>query len=225
MATHLTPVDAPAPRWQRRKDARPSEILAAALETFVEHGFAATKLEDVAKRAGVTKGTLYIYFENKEALFKAVVRESVVPILDTAEQMAGDPAADPDLLLRRLVTDWWEAMGPSGLGGLPKLVMSEAANFPELAQFWYDEVVRRGRQTFALVLRRGIEQGVFRPVDVDLAVRMILAPVLMAAIWKHSFFACEKEAFPVEQFLAHSIDIFLRGVAQPRSGGGEARGA
>ena len=218
-------VEAAAPRWQRRKDARPSEILAAALETFVEHGYAATRLEEVARRAGVTKGTLYIYFESKDALFKAVVRENVVPILATAEQMAEDPSTDPEDLLRRLVTDWWGAMGPSGLGGLPKLVMSEAANFPELAQFWYDEVVRRGRQTFARVLRRGMAQGRFRSLDVDLAVRMILAPVLMAAIWQHSFHACEKEAFPVEDYLATSIDIFLRGVAAPPAGGPEARHA
>jgi len=220
-----TPVTTPAPRWQRRKDARPSEILAAALQTFVEHGYAATKLEDVAKRAGVTKGTLYIYFESKEALFKAVVRENVMPILATAEQVAEDPSTDPDALLRRLVTQWWQAMGPSELGGLPKLVMSEAANFPELAQFWYDEVVQRGRQTFARVLRRGIEEGAFRPLDVDLAVRMILAPVLIAAIWKHSFRACEKEAFPVERYLASSVDIFLRGVVAKPAIASEVRDA
>jgi AcrR family transcriptional regulator len=224
MALHQTGAEAPAPRWQRRKNARPSEILAAALETFVEHGYAATKLEDVAKRAGVTKGTLYIYFEGKEALFKAVVRESIVPILATAERMARDSSAEPEWLLRQLVKDWWEAMGPSGLGGLPKLVMSEATNFPELAQFWYDEVVRRGRQVFALVLRRGMELGRFRNVDVDLAVRMILAPVLMAAIWKHSFVACEQETFSVEAYLAASIDIFLRGVTVTR-GAPEARDA
>jgi len=222
MEDHRSPVETPAPRWQRRKDARPSEILAAAMETFVEHGYAATKLEDVAKRAGVTKGTLYIYFESKEALFKAVVRESVVPILATAEELAEDEAADPEVLLRQLVDHWWLAMGPSGLGGLPKLVMSEAANFPELAQFWYDEVVKRGRTIFAQVLRRGVERGVFRTVDIDLAVRMILAPVLMAAIWKHSFLACEREAFPVEHYLATSVDIFLRGVAVPPAVGREA---
>ena len=218
MGLDRTPVEAPAPRWQRRKDARPTEILAAALETFAEHGYAATKLEDVARRAGVTKGTLYIYFESKEALFKAEVRENVVPILATAEQLAEDPLAEPEAVLRRLVGDWWAAMGPSQLGGLPKLVMSEAANFPELAQFWYDEVVQRGRQTFARVLRRGIEAGAFRPVNVDLAVRMILAPVLMAAIWKHSFHACEKEAFPVDQYLSTSIDIFLGGICASRAG-------
>jgi AcrR family transcriptional regulator len=224
MAVREIDAEAPAPRWQRRKDARPSEILAAAMEAFVEHGYAATKLEDVARRAGVTKGTLYIYFEGKEALFKAVVRESIVPILTTAEQLAQDPSADPELLLRQLVSHWWQAMGPSGLGGLPKLVMSEATNFPELAQFWYDEVVRRGRQIFAQVVRRGMEQGRFRNVDVDLAVRMILAPVLMAAIWKHSFLACEKDTFAVEAFLATSIDIFLRGVAAT-PGAPEARDA
>jgi len=225
MGLHDSPAESPAPRWQRRKDARPSEILAAAMETFVEHGFAATKLEDVAKRAGVTKGTLYIYFESKEALFKAVVQENLVPILATAETLAGDEAADPEQVLRQLVSDWWQAMGPSGLGGLPKLVMSEASNFPELAQFWYDEVVQRGRRIFAQVLRRGIAQGVFRSVDVDLTVRMILAPVLMAAIWKHSFHACEKEAFPIAEYLDTSIDIFLRGVAVSPAGSTEVRDA
>jgi len=209
------PATTPAPRWQRRKDARPSEILAAALETFVEHGYAATRLEEVARRAGVTKGTLYIYFESKEALFKEVVRANVVPMLTTAEQLAADRSASPEALLHQLVTAWWCAMGPSGLGGLPKLVMSEAANFPELAQFWYGEVVQRGRRVFAQVIERGVEAGAFRPVDVDLAVRLILAPVLMASIWKHSFHACERESFAVEPFLGTSVDIFLRGITVP----------
>ncbi len=201
------------PRWQRRKEERPHEILSAALDEFVEHGYAATKLEDVAKRAGITKGTLYLYFESKDALFKAVVRETVVPILASAEALLDDRAAGADALLRRLVLEWWRALSASNLAGLPKLVMSEASNFPELAQFWFDEVVQRGREVFAEVLRRGVDEGAFRAVEVDHAVRMILAPVLMAAIWKHSFLACEREGFPVEQYLATSIDIYLRGIA------------
>ena len=213
MASRADLPENPPPRWQRRKEARPSEILAAALDKFVEHGYAATKLEDVARRAGVTKGTLYLYFESKEALFKAVVRETVVPLLASAEQMVDDHAGGPDLLLKRLVLQWWETLSVNRLAGITKLVVSEAENFPELAKFWFDEVVQRGRKIFAQVLRRGIDDGVFRNVDVEHAVRMILAPVLMAAIWKHSFQACEKEGFPVERYLETSMDICLRGLA------------
>jgi AcrR family transcriptional regulator len=208
----------PSPRWQRRKDARPSEILAGALEEFVEHGYAATKLEDVARRAGVTKGTLYLYFEGKEALFKAVVRETIVPLLASAERMVDDHTGEPAQLLHRLVLQWWESLSAARLAGIPKLVMSEASNFPELAQFWFDEVVLRGRQIFAEVLRRGIDGGAFRTMDVDQAVRTILAPVLMAALWKHSFQACEKESFPVGPYLETSIDIYLRGIAASPAG-------
>jgi AcrR family transcriptional regulator len=225
MGTHEMHADGSGPRWQRRKEERPSEILAAAVETFVEHGYAATRLDEVARRAGVTKGTLYIYFAGKEALFKAVVRENIVPILVSAEQIVGDEGAAPDRLLRQLVTNWWEGMNAAHLAGIPKLVMSESANFPELAQIWFDEVVVRGRQVFAQVLRRGIARGVFRPMDVDLAVRAILAPVLMAAIWKHSLVACEKDGFPVEAYLRTSMDILLRGLAVPAPEGGEAHDA
>jgi AcrR family transcriptional regulator len=223
MALHTEhPPAGPPPRWQRRKDARPSEILAAALAEFVEHGYAATKLENVARRAGVTKGTLYLYFESKDALFKAVVRETIVPLLATAEQMVDDHTGGPEQLLRRLVLQWWGSLSTTTLAGIPKLVMSESANFPELAQFWFDEVVQRGRQIFAQVVRRGIDSGAFRRVDVDQAVRMILAPVLMAAIWKHSFQACESEGFPVEPYLETSIDIYLRGIAASPAGEADA---
>jgi len=225
MGLHHAQGDGAPPRWQRRKEERPSEILAAALETFVEHGYAATKLEEVARRAGVTKGTLYIYFESKEALFKAVVRENILPILVTAEQIGGNEAAPPARLLRELVRNWWEGMNGSRLAGLPKLVMSEASNFPELAQFWFDEVVVRGRQVFAQVLRRGMERGDFRPMDVDFAVRLILSPILMSAIWSHSFMACEKRAFAVEPYLETTMDIFLRGVAAEAPADAGARDA
>ena len=212
------------PRWQRRKDARPTEILAAALAEFVEHGYAATKLEDVARRAGITKGTLYLYFESKEALFKAVVRETIVPLLTAAERMVDDHAGSPEELLRRLVLQWWESLDAAQLAGIPKLVMSEASNFPELAQFWFNEVVQRGRRIFAGVLRRGIDGGTFREVDLDLAVRAIQAPVLMAAIWKHSFEPCERELFEVQPYLEASIDIYLRGITAPVQDGGPSRG-
>ncbi len=222
MVAHPPRAEGPPPRWQRRKEERPSEILAAALEEFVEHGYAATKLEDVARRAGITKGTLYLYFESKDALFKAVVQETVVPLLASAERLVSDHEGGPELLLRRLVLQWWETLSGTRLAGITKLVISEAANFPELAQFWFDEVVQRGRKIFADVLWRGIKDGVFREMDVEDAVRMILAPVLMAGIWKHSFLACEKEGFPVERYLETSVEIYLRGIAAEPAGARDA---
>ena len=98
----------PKPRWERRKDARPQELLAAALEQFVERGYAATRLEDVAKRAGVSKGTLYLYFTNKEELFKAVVRENIVQAIGEAEQDAAVFEGHSGELLRTILMAWWD---------------------------------------------------------------------------------------------------------------------
>src|SRR5580700_10894247 len=129
-----TSLAVPSTRWRRRKDARPGEIVAASLACFAERGFAATRLEDVARRAGVTKGTLYLYFPNKEELFEAVVRQALVPNIERGEALldeAGEPAA---LLLERLMRSWAElALSPAG--AIPKIIISEAGNFPELARF------------------------------------------------------------------------------------------
>ncbi len=148
-------------RWRRRKEARPKEILAAALALFAERGFAATRLDDVALRAGVTKGTLYLYFPNKEELFEAVVRQALVPNLERGEALldeADEPAA---LLLERLMRSWAElALSPAG--AIPKIIISEAGNFPELARFYREEVVDRGIGLMRRVLRLGVERGEFR---------------------------------------------------------------
>ena len=159
-----------APRWQRRKEARPAEIVAAALDVFVERGFAATKLEEVARRAGVTKGTVYLYFESKDALFKAVVRETIVPIFARGEQMVAEHQGSTADLFGELVRKWWELIGETSLSGIPKLMMAEAGNFPVLARFYYDEVISRGHRLMASVLERGIKSGEFRKLDVTVAV-------------------------------------------------------
>src|SRR5213596_3513319 len=109
----------PKPRWKRRKDARPGEIVAAALDVFVERGFAATKLADVARRAGVTKGTIYLYFENKEALFKAVVRETIVPVIAKGEALVQAFTGSARDLFEKLVRDYWRLVGETNLAGVP----------------------------------------------------------------------------------------------------------
>src|SRR5881397_2295928 len=129
------------PRWHRRKDARPGEIVAAALDVFVEHGFAAAKLSDVARRAGVTKGTVYLYFDSKEALFKAVVRETIVPVIAQGEALARAFTGSARELMEQLVREYCRLVGETAVAGVPKLMMAEAATFPELTRFYYEEVV------------------------------------------------------------------------------------
>ena len=212
-----------APRWQRRPDERPSEILRAALDSFVENGFAATRLEDVATRAGVAKGTLYLYFDSKEELFKAVVRENIVTSLERGEQLVESYQGSTPDLLGELLRGWWDTLHRSGLTGLPRLMMSEAANFPDLARYYFEEVVQRGRRLFARTLERGIERGEFRPMDVEYTVRVIMAPVVMALVWKHTMVKCQIDALDFDRHLQALIDMALHGVLRtPTEGPGRA---
>ena len=201
------------PRWQRRKEARPAEIVAAALQVFVERGYAATRLEEVARRAGVTKGTVYLYFDSKEALFKAVVRETIVPSIARFEDIAKAHTGTARDLFLELIYSWWQLIGESQVSGIPKLMLAEAVNFPELARFYYDEVVSRGHRLVASVLERGIASGEFRQVNVHAAVRLVIAPLLHAAHWRHSFALCMREPFDVPKYLESHADIFLNGIA------------
>ena len=153
------------PRFERRKDARPSELTAAALELFVEKGFAATRLEDVAARAGVSKGTLYLYFDSKEELFKAVIQSAVLPVLAQGEQIFENFTGTASDLLRELVKGWWRLFGGTALSGIPKLMISEAGNFPEIAQYYHDNVIVRGKRLFTRALELGVASGEFRPID------------------------------------------------------------
>ncbi|OEZ62082.1 TetR/AcrR family transcriptional regulator [Duganella sp. HH105] len=206
------------PRWERRKDARPQELLAAALDQFVERGYAATRLEDVAKRAGVSKGTLYLYFANKEELFKAVVRENIVHAIGEAEQDAAVFDGPSSVLLRTILMKWWNQICATQLAGITKLMLAEGNNFPELAQFYNEEVVARGNGLIASVVVRGIGRGEFRPVDPAVMTQVLVAPVLMLMMWTHSFMpTCEMPPIDPHAFMDTLIGVTLSGleVAQP----------
>lgn len=176
-----------APARHRRKEARPREILDAALNLFVKKGYAATRMDEVAAQAGVTKGTVYLYFESKEALFKAVIREGIVPVLAYGETLLAEHGGDPEQLLGCLLKGWWERIGSTPLGGIPKLVLAEAGNFPELARFYQEEVIARGRSLLRAALHKGVEAGVFRPLDDELACQLLMAPLIQLAAWQHAF--------------------------------------
>jgi AcrR family transcriptional regulator len=202
------------PRWQRRKNARPEEIVAAALEEFVERGFAATRLEDVARRAGVTKGTVYLYFDSKEALFKAVVRQTIVPVIAHGEAIAQAFTGSARELVEQLVREYWRLVGETALAGIPKLMISEAGTFPELTRFYYDEVVTRGHRLMGGVIERGIKNGEFRRVDVTIAAKLAMAPLMHAAAAMRSFARCMPEGFDVRKYLDTHIDLYLHGIAK-----------
>lgn len=200
------------PRWERRKDARPQELLAAALDLFVERGFATTRLEDVAKQAGVSKGTLYLYFANKEDLFKAVVRENILPTLGEAEQIIANYVGSSADLFRALMMNWWHRVGNSQVSGITKLMMAEARNFPELAQFYHEEVIMRSDAMIASVIQRGINRGEFCIENDIHTVRILVAPVLMLMLWKHSFDPGQIAPLAPEIYLERFIDICLHGI-------------
>jgi AcrR family transcriptional regulator len=200
------------PRWARRKDARPQELLSAALDLFVERGYLATRLDDVAKNAGVSKGTLYLYFTNKEDLFKAVVRENVVPVLGEAEEAIDRFEGDSATLFRDIMLGWWNRIGNTKLSGLTKLMMAESGNFPDVAKFYHDEVISRGNALIIRMLERGVKRGEFRPIDVKQAMNVIVAPMVMLMMWNHSFNSCRIEPIDPQNYLNCFIDLVLRGL-------------
>ncbi len=202
---------------ERRKDARPGELIEAALELFVEKGFAATRAEEVAKRAGVSKGTLFLYFSSKEELFKAVVRKNLSGQFTEWNAMFDCfPGTTPEML-KFCMHSWWERIGSTKASGITKLMMSEACNFPELAEFYKAEVIRPGNDLIQRLIQRGIDRGEFRPMDAQKAVYVVMAPLLFLALWTHSFGTLDKacEQLNPEDFLATQLDTLLQGLCVP----------
>ncbi len=208
-------VPALAPPRKRRKQARPGELTAAALDLFVEKGFAATRLEDVAARAGVSKGTLYLYFDSKEALFKAVIQEGILPALAELEARLASHTGSAFDLLHSLVESWWAQVGETRYSGIPKLMIAEARNFPEVAQFYYENVVTRGRRLFAAVLERGMASGEFRRMDVGTCVDVLIAPMLMLVVWRHSLAHCRYAEQEPRAYLAMHLAMLREGLCAP----------
>lgn len=203
------------PTRQRRKEARPAEMIEAALSLFAEKGFTATRLEDVAQRAGVSKAALYWYFDNKEALFRAVIETAVVPLLALGEATLAEFSQDPEALLRALLRGWWDHVGSTRLAGIPKLLLTEGSNFPELAAFHYQTVIVRWHQMVHQALHQGIRLGVFKPVDVETTTPALIAPLMMAALWRQSLPMCFSGIDP-NQYVNNTLDLLLAGLrAQP----------
>lgn len=206
-------VEVTAPRWRRRKEARPAEILEAALELFVQRGFAGARLEDIAHRANCTKGTVFLYYAGKAELFKAAVRHAMVPALEAAEHTIGDHHGSRRDLLAELLERRWTLMVETPLSGLTKLMYSEAAEFPDLARFYHEEVTVRSLGVFERVLAEGVARGEFRPLDPRIVASLALAPIMAVGMWRHSFGLTVPASVDFKALSETAIDQFLRGIA------------
>lgn len=207
---------APAPkptRRRRRKEARPGELINAAITLFTARGYAATRSADIAALAGVSKATLYLYFEDKASLFKAVITQGVVPIIDEAAALIDDFTGDSASLLRQLLTRWHARFSASPLAGMPKLMISEASNFPELTKYHEEVAYARARTLLGQVIDRGVARGEFRDLNRAAVVELLIAPLLMHFIWQHSMGANGCPVVEPVAYLNTHLDLILTGLA------------
>jgi AcrR family transcriptional regulator len=200
------------PKFQRRAEDRPREICAAALEVFAEKGFAAAKLDEIAKRAGVSKGTLYLYFEDKEQLFRAVVRDTVSPNIDALRQglTASDlPFAD---LIRQFLGRFATIAGQGRVGAVAKMVIGESRNFPELAKVWHDEVVSKALGTITATIEKAQQNGEVRAGNPRLHAFTLMGPMLMGVLWRETLQPAGGASLDVEALAKQHAETVLAGL-------------
>lgn len=200
------------PRWQRRPEARPDEILDAAQKVFGESGFARAKLDDVARLAGVSKGTLYLYFDSKETLFREVVRAKIVALLAESEALVNAHSGSCRDLLVQLITGMFHSMRDQEIVKISRVAQAEFASFPELAQFYFHEVIVRARRLVAQVLQRGIEVGEFRSIPHGFGARALPSLLVHSAQVQSWFRPLDPQALSDDETLEGMIDFCLHGV-------------
>lgn len=214
-----------AQRWHRRKDERAPEILQAALACFAEKGFAATRMDDVAARAGITKGTIYLYFRSKAALFKALARQAIGTRLgEVAHELARFEGSSAEQLRMVLAMVGHFARTSDGVE-LPKIMLAEAGRFPELAEFWRREIIDQGLGLFQSIIERGIARGEFRAVAPQHAARLCVAPLLIVAVWRTVFSRFDESPYDYQGLIDTHIETLLLGLKAPDASQGASRGA
>jgi AcrR family transcriptional regulator len=195
---------------KRRPEARPAEILEAALELFTERGFKATRLEDVASRAGLSKAAIYLYFKDKTSLLTALVQAMAGANIDLASNMVAQHQGPVTPLLRQLLGFMAGRIDQSRMPDLMKLVISESRAHPEIGRFYLDNVIGKGLPLFQSIIERGVATGEFRRVDPRLTVKCLLGPMVLAAIWKSAFEPIGAEPIDVAALAAHDADLIIR---------------
>ncbi|MDP3740511.1 MAG: TetR/AcrR family transcriptional regulator [Hyphomonadaceae bacterium] len=201
-----------SPKWRRRAEARPAEIVEAAYEVFSEKGFAAAKLDDIAARAGVSKGALYLYFETKQEIFEAVVKQAVAPNIGAIEQMALGFPGPFEQLIRMMVPRVAELADKSNMGRVIKMVVGESGNFPEIARVWHDDVIAVGIGLLTKVIVRAQERGEVRAGDPRQYAISIIGPLLTAVIFRETFVPTGAKPFDIPALMQQHLETLLPGL-------------
>jgi AcrR family transcriptional regulator len=206
------PAIAPPPRWRRRKEARPAEIVAAALEVFAERGFAGARLEDIAARAGVSKAALYLYFPTKQDLFRSVVAQAVAPNIGAVAASADAYEGPFAELVRMLLPAMAAVAGAGTMGGVVKMVIGESRNFPELAKVWHDELVGRALAAVAGAIGRAQARGEVKAGDPRAYALGLVAPLMLAVLWRETFTPVGAPPFDLETVARQHAETALGGM-------------
>jgi AcrR family transcriptional regulator len=205
------------PRWQRRAEDRPREICAAALEVFAEKGFAAARLDEIAKRAGVSKGTLYLYFEDKAQLFRAVVRDSIAPNVEAITSAVASSETPFAQIIPVFLSGFAQNIGRIPVGAVAKMVIGESRNFPELARVWHDEVASKAIGAMAALVARAQERGEVRPGDPRLYAFSLMGPMILGALWTATLVPVGGEPVDFDKLASQQADAVLHGLLTERS--------
>ena len=200
------------PKFRRRAEDRPDEVLDAALDLFIEQGFAATRVEDIARRAGLSKGAVYLYFPSKQAILEALVRRAIVPVAETAANTALAFEGDPRESIRMVFAIISQRLADPRVIAIPKLIIRENGVLPEIARMYRREVIDRALPVAVALIRRGIDKGVFRPVDPELAVRSLIGPIGMHVLMAEAFGIVPEGGLNLPALMETHIAILFNGL-------------
>ena len=202
----------PSPKFRRRAAARPDEILDAALAVFTDRGFDAARVDDIAAAAKLSKGAVYLYFDSKEALLKGLIEREVAPAAQRLRALAAASGDDPAAALRLVVTAATQLLNAPRMFATPKLVLSVAPRFQEIAEFYRKRVLDEAIGAIAALHRKGVAAGVFRDAESDTVARMVMGPIFIYAMRKHVLGAKDKSS-PEARSAAH-LDILFEGLVK-----------
>ena len=203
------------PKFRRRAEARPDEVLDAALELFMEKGFAATRVDDIAKRAGLSKGTVYLNFASKEAVLEGLVRRAIIPVADSALEALKNYDGDPRLVIGTVIRMAAHRFADPRIVAIPRVVFREVLGFPHLAEMYRSEVLDKVLPVVAGLIRRGVEQGYLRPVDPELTVRSIIGPLMLHLVLAEVFGIHPEGGLQFDKLVDNHLSILFDGLSAP----------